>query len=170
LSNPTASESIAVLYTEHHGWLQSWLRRKIHCSHRAADLTHDTFLRLLTKPEPQVLSEPRAYLTTVARGLVINHWRRQALEQAYLEELAARPETTSPSIEERQLILETLENIARLLDGLPPRVREIFLRSQLEGQTYPVIAAQMGVSVNVVQKAMIRAITQCYKALYPAAP
>lgn len=166
MSNSTVSQSIAVLYSDHHGWLQGWLRRKLNCSHQAADLAQDTFLRLLSKPEPQALREPRAYLTTVARGLMINHWRRQGLEQAYQEELAARPEATSPSLEERRLILETLEEIARLLDGLPPRVREIFLRSQLEGQTYPVIAEQMGVSVNVVQKAMLRATAQCYKALY----
>lgn len=165
-----ASRSIATLYTEHHGWLQGWLRRKLDCSHQAADLAHDTFLRLLNKPEPEVLREPRAYLTTVARGLLINHWRRQALEQAWLDELAARPEQSAPSPEERRLILETLEEIARLLDGLPPRVREIFLRSQLEGETYPAIAAQLGVSVNVVQKAMIRATTHCYKALYRYAP
>lgn len=166
MSTPTVSDSIALLYCQHHGWLQGWLRRKLNCSHQAADLAQDTFVRLLAKPEPQLLREPRAYLTTVARGLVINHWRRQGLEQAWLEELAARPEVSSPSPEERRLILETLEEIARLLDGLPLRVREIFLRSQLEGQTYPVIAEQLGVSVNVVQKAMLRATAQCYRALY----
>jgi len=170
LSNSNVSQSIAVLYSDHHGWLQGWLRRKLNCSQQAADLAQDTFLRLLSKPEPQALREPRAYLTTIARGLVINHWRRQGLEQAYQEELAARPEATSPSPEERRLILETLEEIARLLDGLPPRVREIFLRSQLEGQTYPVIAEQLGISINVVQKAMLRATAQCYKALYRDMP
>ncbi|ENO90455.1 sigma-70 family RNA polymerase sigma factor [Thauera linaloolentis] len=166
MSPPNASESISALYAEHHGWLQGWLRKKLNCSHQAADLAHDTFVRLLSKQEPEALREPRAYLTTVARGLLINHWRRQALEQAYLEELAARPEESAPSPEARRLILETLEEIARLLDGLPPRVREIFLRSQLEGETYPAIATQMGISVNVVQKAMIRATAHCYKALY----
>jgi RNA polymerase sigma factor (sigma-70 family) len=170
LSTSTAAQSIAVLYAEHHDWLQGWLRRKLNCSHQAADLAQDTFLRLLSKPEPHVLREPRAYLTTVARGLIINHWRRRTLEQAYLEELAARPEESAPSPEARRQILETLEEIARLLDGLPPRVRDIFLRSQLEGLSYPVIAEQMGISVNVVQKAMIRATTRCYKALYPDAP
>lgn len=166
MSAVVSPQPVAELYREHHGWLHGWLRRKLGCTHQAADLAQDTFVRVLSKPEPQALREPRAYLTTVARGLVINHWRRQGLEQAYQEELAARPEATSPSPEERRLILETLEEIARLLDGLPPRVREIFLRSQLEGQTYPVIAEQMGVSVNVVQKAMLRATTQCYRALY----
>lgn len=170
MSTPTASDAIATLYTDHHGWLQGWLRHRLNCSHQAADLAHDTFLRLLLKPESIALREPRAYLTTIARGLMINQWRRQSLEQAYLEELAARPEATAPSPEARRQILETLEEIARLLDGLPPRVREIFVRSQLEGQTYPVIAEQMGITVNVVQKAMIRATTQCYKALYQGTP
>lgn len=168
VSNSTVSQSIALLYHDHHGWLQGWLRRKLNCSHQAADLAQDTFLRLLTKPEPERLREPRAYLTTVARGLVINHWRRQELEKAYLDELAARPQAVASSPEDRRLVLEMLEEIARLLDGLPPRVSEIFLRSQLEGQTYPVIAEQMGISVNIVQKAMIRATAHCYNAMYGA--
>lgn len=99
---------------------------------------------------------------------MINHWRRQALAQAYQEELAARPLATAPSPEERSLILETLTEIARMLDGLTPCNREIFLRSQMEGQSYPVIAREMGISVNIVQKAMLAATAHCYRILYGA--
>ena len=161
-------QTVANLYRDHHGWLHNWLRRKLNCSHQAADIAQDAFVRLLAKPETVTLREPRAYLTTIAHGLVVNHWRRKALEQAYLEELASRPEIFAPSPEERALALEALEEIARLLDGLPPRVREIFLLSQLEGLPYAAIGARLDVSVNVVQKAMIRATAHCYKVLYPA--
>lgn len=164
----TCRAAIGSLYREHHGWLHGWLRRRLNCNQQAADLAQDTFLRLLAKDEMVDLREPRAYLTTIAHGLVVNHWRRKALEQAYLEELASRPEAFAPSPEERALAIEALVEIARVLDGLPPRVREIFLLSQIEGLTYSAIGSQLGVSVNVVQKAMIRAMAHCYKALYPA--
>ncbi|MCW5618761.1 MAG: hypothetical protein KIS65_06080 [Nitrosomonas sp.] len=37
---------IHVLYTDHHSWLYSWLRRKLGNACDAADLAHDTLLRL----------------------------------------------------------------------------------------------------------------------------
>ncbi len=159
---------IESLYSQHHGWLQAWLRRKLGNAFDAADLAHDTFVRVLGKGPGHVVHEPRAYLTTIAGGLLASHWRRHALEQAWLEALAARPEPVAPSPEEHHLILETLEEIARLLDGLPAQVREAFLLSQLDGLSYPQIAERLGISVNVVQKAMTRAVTHCYRALYVA--
>ncbi|OWT71646.1 RNA polymerase subunit sigma [Achromobacter sp. HZ28] len=158
--------SVDALYRNHHGWLQGWLRRKLGNGCDAADLAHDTFVRVLRGRSQETIREPRAYLATIAHGLVVSHWRRKALEDAWLETLAAQPEPVAPSPEQRALILETLEQIAALLDGLPDRVREIFLYSQIDGLTYPMIASQLGITVNAVQKAMTRAVTQCYKALY----
>lgn len=163
---PLLQQEITTLYSDHSNWLQSWLRGKLGNAGDAADLAQDTFIRLLGKREDIALREPRAYLATIARGLVANHWRRQALEQAYLDTLAAQPEFTVPSPEERSIILQVLEEIARLLDGLPATVREAFLLSQLDGMTYPQIAERLGVTVNVVQKAMIRALRHCYQACY----
>jgi RNA polymerase sigma-19 factor, ECF subfamily len=168
VQDPSTSPNIAALYSSHHRWLIGWLRGKLGNAFDAADLAHDTFVRLLGKREPQDLREPRAYLVTIAGGLVASHWRRRALEEAWLETLAARPQELVPSTEERLSILQTLEEIAGLLDGLPAQVREVFLLSQLDGLTYPQIAVQLGLSVNVVQKAMTRAVAQCYRALYPS--
>lgn len=168
--NGASSAGIDLLYGSHHGWLQSWLRGRLGNAFDAADLAQDTFVRVLTKREPIDVREPRAYLATIANGLVANHWRRQALERAYLDALAAQPHALAPSPEERLLILETLEDIARLLNGLPATVREVFLLSQLDGLTYPQIAERLGLSVNVVQKAMTRAMTQCYQTVFVSTP
>lgn len=162
----TPSQRVETLYTEHHGWLYGWLRRKLGDAMDAADLAHDTFLRVLRKDAGEPIREPRAYLLTIAGGLLNSHWRRRALEQAWLETLAARPELLAPSEEERWLALAALEEIAALLDGLPSRVREAFLLSQLDGLGYREIAQRQGVTVNVVQKAMTRAMTHCYRVLY----
>lgn len=159
-------QQVAALYTDHRGWLQTWLSRKLGDSFAAADLTQDTFLRVLRRGMAGNVQSPRAYLTVIAGGLVKDHWRRHALEQAWLEELAARPQALAPSPEERALVLETLGQIARLLDGLPTLTREAFLLSQLDGLTYPQIAQHQGITVNRVQKAMIVAVKHCYQALY----
>jgi RNA polymerase sigma-19 factor, ECF subfamily len=165
-STATSSQrALHALYVDHHGWLQGWLRRKLGCADNAADLAHDTFLRILQKREPQILREPRAYLTTIARGLVINLWQRQALERVYLEELALLPESEAPSEESRLLIFEALLQIESLLRTLPPAVRSAFLLSQLDGLGYAEIADRLGISTRTVKRHMVVAFEQCLQAL-----
>lgn len=159
------SQQVQSLYCEHRSWLLAWLRKKLGCTHGAADLTHDTFVRLLASRLPAHLDEPRAYLTTVARNILLNHQRRQRLEQAWLVESQQLPQALAPSVEEQAIILETLLAIDALLDGISPKARHAFLLSQLDGLTYAEIAAEVGVSVSRVRQYMAQAFTRCYAAL-----
>ena len=135
---------IHTLYSHHHGWLNGWLRRQLGNSCDAADLAQDVFMRLLARETLETPREPRAYLSTIARGLVADHWRRRALEQAWLETLAQLPEAQAPSPESRLIFLEALVAIDRMLDALKPRVRMAFLWAQLEGLSCPQIAERLG--------------------------
>lgn len=157
----SAAHPVAELYTDHHTWLHGWLRRRLGCSHRAADLAHDTFLRLLNREETAGIQEPRAFLSTVAQGLVANHFRRQKIEQAWLDTLAQLPEAQAPSPETRALLLETLIDIDRRLDALGAPVRRAFLLSQLDGLSQAEIAARLGVSVPTVKRYVARALVAC---------
>lgn len=151
------------LYLEHHGWLKGcWLRRRLGCTETAADLAQDTFLRVLRREgQREAIHEPRAYLTTIAHGLLVNHWWRLEIEQAYLEALAGRPEPLTVSPEEQQLILETLYGIDAMLRALPERVRRAFLMAQLDGLSYRQIGEELGVSERMVKKYMARAMLHC---------
>lgn len=155
------SHSLQTLYTDHHSWLQGWLRKKLGCSHQAADLAQDTFVRLLAKTQPAQLHEPRAYLTHIARGLVVDHYRRQALERAYLEVLATLPEPQLPSPESQLLIIETLCCLDQMLDTLPAITRRVFLLSQLDGLKYAEIAERLAISLITVKRHMLRAFRAC---------
>ncbi|MEN7531798.1 sigma-70 family RNA polymerase sigma factor [Cupriavidus sp. 2SB] len=157
--------AIASIYRSHHGWLLNLLSRKLGNMECAADLAHDTFARLIHAGDAASLREPRAYLTTVSTNLTADYFRRQALERAYLEALACLPEPTVPSPEDRALILESLTAISCALDRLPARVRDIFLLSQVDGLPYRDIADEMGITVNMVQKAMAKAYVQCCRVL-----
>ncbi|MBB3117282.1 RNA polymerase sigma-70 factor (ECF subfamily) [Massilia violacea] len=161
----------AALYMEHHGWLVAWLRRKLNGADHAVDLAHDTFVRILCQPDQKraPLQEPRAYLTTVARNLLINYVRRQSLEQAYLDVLAQLPEAQTPSPETRLMLLETLHEIDAMLDGLPSKAREAFLLSQLEGLTYAEVGERLDVTVRTVKRYMAAAFEQCILLLDDAA-
>lgn len=153
---------IESLYSDHHGWLRGWLGKKLGDMHQGADLAHDTFVRLLAKQEAVAIQEPRAFLTTVAQRVLANHWRRQQLERAYLEALAQVPQAMAPSEEERAILLQTLTEIDRLLDGLPPPVRRVFLLTQLDGLGHAEVAALMSISITTVKRYLVKAAMQCY--------
>lgn len=162
VSAPTSSQhDIGTLYSEHHSWLQGWLGKKLGNTFDAADLAQDTFTRILALRDVATVQEPRAYLTTVAKGLLINWYQRQALERAYLDALAHLPEREVPSVEQRYIILETLHEIDRMLDALPAKVKHAFLLSQLEGLKYEAIAQQLGVSLISVKRYMKQAFLHC---------
>jgi RNA polymerase sigma-70 factor (ECF subfamily) len=154
-----------VLYNDHHHWLTGWLRRKLGCPESAADLAQDTFIRVLTAREAPTLIEPRAFLTTVAKRVLFNFYRRQDLERAYLDALAQMPEQVAPSEEERAIILQTLLELDQLLDGLPTQVKRTFLLAQLDGLTYAQIGVELGISIATVKRHLHKAALRCYFAL-----
>lgn len=158
----TSGYAIAHLYTGHHGWLRAWLQRRLGCTHQAADLAHDTFVRLLARPrELDAGRDPRAYLSTIAQGLVIDHWRRQAIERAWLQTLAAQPEPCAPSAEHSAMVVQTLAQVAALLGALPEKPRRAFVLAQLHGATYAEIGTTLGVSERMVKKYMAQAMLHC---------
>ena len=157
----TPSCNIEMLYADHHGWLSNWLRRKLGNHFDAADLAQDTFVRVLRSRNAHEIREPRQYLATVARGLMVDLFRRREIEHQYLEALAALPQPVWPSPESRALVVEALIEIDAMLAGLGPRVRLAFLLSQCDGLTYPQIAEQMNVSLRSVNKYMARAMEHC---------
>jgi RNA polymerase sigma factor (sigma-70 family) len=161
------SQVISALYSNHHRWLQSWLRRRLGCSSDAADLAHDTYERLMKADRQPNTQEPRGWLMQIAKGLVVDLHRRRRLELAYLEWLATQAERSAPSAEGREIALETLIQIDSILDGMPAKPREAFFLSRFERLTYPQIAERLNVSVASVQKYMLAAVQACYIALYP---
>lgn len=161
---------VTALYSDHHGWLQGWLRRKMGNAVDAADLAHDTFLRVLARRDTPRLLAPRAYLGAIARGLVADFFRHKDIERAYLDALAALPEAHAPSPETRAIVLEALVAIDTMLDGLKPAVRQAFLLSQLDGLTYEQIAQQLGVTKRTVSNYMCTAIEHCVEHCDPLAP
>ncbi|RSZ55946.1 sigma-70 family RNA polymerase sigma factor [Massilia atriviolacea] len=154
-------DAMHALYRGHHSWLTGWLRRRLGCSAQAADLAQDTFVRVLAARNATRIAEPRAYLATVARGILVNWYRRQDLERAWLDAVALLPEASVPSPQERYLLLETLQRVDAMLDALPAPVRRAFLLSQLDGMGYDAIAIELGVSTVTIKRYMKQAFLHC---------
>lgn len=161
---------LGTLYADHHGWLSRWLRARVDCSHTAADLAQDTYVRLLVRGRLPAPDQSRRHLARIAKGLMIDLFRRRRIEAAYLEALQGLPEPAVPSEETRAQVIETLVEIDALLRRLPDRPRRAFLMSRLEGLSYGVIAERLGVSVSSVEKYIARALEACFRAALERRP
>lgn len=163
------SDPLHTLYSDHHGWLHGWLRRKLGCPEHAADVAQDTFLRLIGSRDALLaLCEPRAWLTTTANRLIIDRARRHAVEQAWLNELAALADPLAgfASPEEQLLAAEALAQIAAALEAVPAKAGEAFLLHYLDGLTHAEIGERLGVGPRMVRKYLV----QCLVACAPAEP
>ncbi|HLD65287.1 MAG TPA: RNA polymerase sigma factor [Pseudomonas sp.] len=166
VGDSTNPQLVGLLYSDHRDWLFGWLRKSLRCPQRADDLSQDTFLRLLARPDLQAPREPRALLTTIAKGLLADQFRRSALERAYLDELARAPQSGHASPEEQALLLESLREIDRLLGQLSSKARAAFLFNRLDGLGHAEIAERLGVSPSRVRQYLAQGMRQCYIALY----
>jgi RNA polymerase sigma-70 factor (ECF subfamily) len=109
------------------------------------------------------IREPRAMMTTIARHIMIELFRRNKLRKAYEAELAALPVTSVASPEHQMIILEALRAIDEVLSTMSSKARRAFLMSQIDGMKYADIAREVGVSVSMVRKYIAQGLLRFYQ-------
>lgn len=156
------------LFDREFAWLRNHLQRRTQNRHDAEDFAAETFLRVLRLRTGGTIREPRALLTTIARRVMYESWRRADLERAYRDSLASMPEDVQPSLEDQYLACEALQLLDRLLDGLPGKVKAAFIHHHFGGLTYREIARELEVSAPRVHQYMAQAYRCCLQAFMPS--
>jgi RNA polymerase sigma factor (sigma-70 family) len=171
MTTHAAAIDLSVLYSSHGAWLRGWLRRYTRCSERAADLAQDTFCKLIESRAAEAPHNPRAYLATVARRILIDEVRRAEVERTFLEAHAALVAgTTAPCPERIAAAIAELSVVMRELETLSERARQAFLLARLDGMPHAAIAARLGVSKSMVKQYVAKGYARCYGAAYGAEP
>lgn len=105
---------------------------------------------------------PKAYLFTATRHAAIDFALIDQREQKY--------RVCADSLDEAEIADDTLQLyerrqqlavIAISLNDLPKACRKAFVMNKLEGKTHPVIAMELGISVSMVEKHVVRALLHC---------
>ena len=143
---------IQKLFQRHAREIARSLRRRGHSAETAADLTQDTFLRVLasTPQDDAANHNPKAYLYQVSRNLSINHQRRERLLDTVelgdetLGEIADPSPTPETIVYDRQRLRQT----AAALAELPERTRTAFELHRLGDRTIADVARQLGLSTT----------------------
>lgn len=138
------------LFVRHAREINRFLRRRGHNAETAADITQDTFLRVLAAPPAEVRTNhnPRAYLYQVSRSLSVNHHRRESLVQTTDLDEAAAVADPAPTAEALVYSRQCLEQTRRALAELPERTRKAFEMHRLGGRTIQDVADELNVSTS----------------------
>ncbi len=134
------------------------------CSQNAADVAQDTFVRILSLRDTLCsIRNPRGFLVTTARRLVIDRARRELIEQHYLAEMAALGDVENAQLspEHRWQVIQALDDICRVLEQVPARARNAFLLHYLDGIPQQAIADQLQVTTRTVRNDLALVLVRC---------
>ncbi len=155
------------LYRQHQTALRRFLVRMLRCEETAAEVSQEAWLRLLRRTPGRPVEEPRAYLFQVAANAARDRMARERTHAGVVDGSPV-PEAVAcsePDAETAALARERLLLLAEAVDALSPRCREVFLMSRLDGLANGEIAARLGISRNMVEKHIIRALVHCRRCL-----
>ena len=153
------------LFEAHYDALYRYLVRQFGDEDLAEEACQEAFVRLVERP-PSEMSEPRAWLYTVATNVARDHVRTRALRERKLEEGAdAIPRPRSSPDPAEQLDRSTRRRaVRRALDRLDERDRTILLLRE-EGFRHREIAEVVGTTTKSVGTMIARALAKLAREL-----
>lgn len=92
----------------------------------------------------------KSYLFTIALNQIRNHFNKKATSLRYLESLQNKPESIYYQDVNDDNYESALQHINLIIEQMPPRRREIFTKSKLEGKSSKEIAAELNISAGTV--------------------
>ncbi len=134
------------------------------------DVLHDALLRFALTKNPQRIEQPQAYFRTIVKNVLADVHKEMSRFVPLLENSADRDESDglrkpyvleercAPSAEHLADLQQRLESMQRIIDCLPPRCREVFWLFRVEGLGQAEIAEKLGITLNMVERHMIRAL------------
>ena len=156
---------IAELYKVHYSWLYGWLYKKLGSAENAEDVLQDTFTKLIRSQGLLDIQQPKAYLTTTAKRILIDRARHQKIEQTYLEYLTQQNLSYDISPEQTVLAIDILNQLAKVLDGLPERQQLAFLMHYIDDLSLVDIAKQLNVTSKTIHHDLVKTLSHCYAVL-----
>ena len=166
----TSAEELMACFEEYRTEIYRFLCRRLGCEDTAEDLVQDTYLRLVDYREGQHISNPRAFIYKIANNLALDHLRAQK-RRDFIVEIEALSESVPLTVEDhvdpQSVVMnqQQLEILNKLIQGFPPVMQDVFIRSRFYGQTHEQIADALGISKSWVEKNIMQALAECRIAL-----
>jgi RNA polymerase sigma factor (sigma-70 family) len=145
--------------------LRRFFMRRFRNAALAADATQETFLRMLDAAPKTIIENPQAYLFQVAKSVArVTSARLAADSDLFVPAILGENQAEDAPDPERIVNgRQSVILLARAIEKLPNRCQEVFILSRLHGLSNGEIAIRLGVSRNMVEKHIIKALIHCRK-------
>ena len=161
--NDDVAEPLLAALQLHYDELYAFVRRKVRCPALAADIVQETYVRLASRSLSEAVRNPRALLYRVAGNLAIDQLRLQETRAKYVTAMPL-PENLPDARPSAEMEIEAKQRLTLLMeaiDELPPRCRQVFVLRKFEDFDQAEIAATLGISRNMVEKHLRKALLHC---------
>ena len=140
--------------------LTRFLARRLGDPQDAADVTQESFERVLAHAASAEIRSPRGLLFRVATNLAIDHNRRSRILPTVPEPTTflTRAPDPKPTPETVLLTRGELTILQQAIDELPPRCREVFVLARVEGLTYREIGERLNISPKTAFSHVVKAL------------
>jgi len=159
-ASPPASRWFVEEVHAHDASLKAYLRSSYPALRDLDDVVQESYLRIWKARMAQPIRFTKSYLFQIARNLSLDLTRRhQSSPIVDVEDsVVMSVRDAAPAADERACLRDELRLLARAIDALPARCREIMILRQLEGVPQKEIAVRLELSVLTVQVQVVRGL------------
>ena len=137
----------------------------------AEDIVQKTFCMLWDKREIiEIKTSVKSYLYRIIHNECLNKIRQNKIRSEHNQIYAYEKNTSLNDVEGVFIGNELEQRITVAIDRLPPRCREVFIKSRMDQFMYSEIATEMNISVNTVENQMAKALRLLRENLRDYAP
>lgn len=135
--------------------LTAYVRKRLRDPEQADDVVQETFVRVVEQERKQRIEQPLAYAFRVADSILYAGARKA---DRAVEPLDVDIACTLPLPEEVLDYRRRMSRFEAALAALPPLRRTVFVKRHIDGKSRPDIAVELGLSLEVVKKHLVRAM------------
>ncbi len=146
---------ISTLFEDYYSPLCNYVARLIRDETAAEDVVQELYISLWQKNNLSEVNQIQAYLLRAARFRAIDNLRKvekRVVGQDLADELMHIPDDQEHNNEEIEALF------AFTMAKLPPKTREVFMLSRIEGYSYKEIAERQNVSIKTIENQISNAL------------
>jgi RNA polymerase sigma-70 factor (ECF subfamily) len=139
--------------------LYDFIKRSLPLEEDSENIVQEVFVKLWeNRAELDPQQSFNGYIYTIARNEIYGHLRKQLTRKKYQEELLQQL-TEATDNTNRQIEYQELQTIlAKLIEEMPEKRREVFMESRLGGLSYREISEKLHISENTVDTQIRKAL------------
>ena len=147
------------LFSQYYQWLCNYIYKLSGSYQLSEDLVQDIFVKLWENRQSIVISSSiKSYLFKSCHNQFLQHIRKEKVKLDFLDSLRWDILYDVYNNESENAYEIKINKLNKLINQLPPRCKEVFIKAKLEKKKYKEIAEDMNISIKTVETQMTKAL------------